>query len=246
MTEPPVIDTSFDVRTDARGKDPDSHSATLRRYHQLLWSKPLPNGETFDLVTTRPRAYLYHQSHRGEFFLGSDSVIPSFKSWLVAGPVLDQLDDGEVESFRDLGHTIGGFMVFPGNQIERKWTINTGRGMHRRIADRMDLTLECIRRYYDGDTRTPLGPTIARYDDFFALFGSFAGYVEFFLLQDLVDRETGGVKLFLPSTDFGAGAIPGDVETYREYRDRSVDFIAARNSRIDRWSKEHLPSGSES
>ena len=35
-------------------------------------------------------------------------------------------------------------------------------------------------------------------------------------------------------------------ETYREYRDRSVDFIAARNSRIDRWSKEHLPSGSES
>ena len=108
------------------------------------------------------------------------------------------------------------------------------------------VVVDLCRRYYDGDTRTPLGPTIAPYDDFFALFGSFAGYVEFFLLQDLVDRETGGVKFFLPSTDFGAGAIPGDVETYREYRDRSVDFIAARNSRIDRWSKEHLPSGSES
>ena len=39
-----AIDTAFDFRTDANGKDPDSHSLTLRRYHRLLWSKPLPNG----------------------------------------------------------------------------------------------------------------------------------------------------------------------------------------------------------
>src|SRR5688500_10206575 len=30
-----VIDTSFDFRTDACGKDPDAHSPTLRRYHKL-------------------------------------------------------------------------------------------------------------------------------------------------------------------------------------------------------------------
>lgn len=36
------IDTAFDFRTDTPpGRDPDSHSPTLRRYHQLLWSKPL-------------------------------------------------------------------------------------------------------------------------------------------------------------------------------------------------------------
>ena len=45
-----LIDTSFDFRTDAGGKDPDTHSATLRRYHKLLCSKPLPNGAMFDLV----------------------------------------------------------------------------------------------------------------------------------------------------------------------------------------------------
>ena len=39
-----LIDTSFDVRTDSRGKDPDTWSPTLCRYHQLLWSKPLPSG----------------------------------------------------------------------------------------------------------------------------------------------------------------------------------------------------------
>ena len=44
-----VIDTTFDFRTDAAGKDPDTYSATLCRYHQLLWSKPLPSGVVFEL-----------------------------------------------------------------------------------------------------------------------------------------------------------------------------------------------------
>ena len=39
------IDIHFDVRTDSYGKDPDSGSPTLKAYHQLLWSKPLPNGQ---------------------------------------------------------------------------------------------------------------------------------------------------------------------------------------------------------
>ncbi len=38
------IDTTFDFRTDAGGKDPDSRP-TLRRYRQILWSKPLPGVE---------------------------------------------------------------------------------------------------------------------------------------------------------------------------------------------------------
>ena len=52
-----VIDTAFDVRTDAGGGDPDRYSGTLRRYHQLLWSKPLPNGQPFTSMpgcTTSP------------------------------------------------------------------------------------------------------------------------------------------------------------------------------------------------
>ena len=42
-----TIDITFDMRTDANGGDPDTTSPTLRRYHKLLWSRPLPNGADF-------------------------------------------------------------------------------------------------------------------------------------------------------------------------------------------------------
>jgi hypothetical protein len=46
------------------------------------------------------------------------------------------------------GYTMGGMMVFPGNRVDGKLTLNAARGLKRKISDRMDLTLECIRRYY--------------------------------------------------------------------------------------------------
>lgn len=236
-----MLDTTFDFRTDANGRDPDSHSPTLRRYHRLLWSKPLPNGELFDLVEITPRVYLHHRSHLGEFFLGSDSVIPSFKSWLAAGPVLGQLFEEEVESFRTVGYTMGGMMVFPGNQIDRKWTINMARGMNRKIADRMDLTLECLKRHYNHQP-SPLGVVMSRYADFFDLFEDFSGYVDFFHLQDLL-AEDGAVRFFIELDDFSTRALPTDVETYREYRRRSIEFVHARNARIQVWAQENLPAG---
>ncbi len=63
------IDITFDFRLDTpEGKDPDAHSPTLRRYHKLLWSKPLPNGVVFTLDDTTPRVYLHHRSEKGEYF----------------------------------------------------------------------------------------------------------------------------------------------------------------------------------
>jgi hypothetical protein len=63
-----VIDPTFDFRTDAAGKDPDTYSATLCRYHQLLWSKPLPSCVLFELVpTSRPPYYFSHSSEAGDF-----------------------------------------------------------------------------------------------------------------------------------------------------------------------------------
>ena len=48
------IDITFDFQTDTRDKkDPDSDSKTLRVYQQLLWSKPLPNGEVMQLEIVR-------------------------------------------------------------------------------------------------------------------------------------------------------------------------------------------------
>jgi hypothetical protein len=37
-----IIDIEYDLRSDANGGDPDSTSPTLRQYHKILWSKPLP------------------------------------------------------------------------------------------------------------------------------------------------------------------------------------------------------------
>ena len=61
-----MVDISFDVRTDAGGRDPDSHSASLRGFHRALWSKPLPSGAMFDLDEQ-----LRHVSALGEFHLAS-------------------------------------------------------------------------------------------------------------------------------------------------------------------------------
>jgi len=188
-----LIDTSFDFRTDTpAGKDPDTHSQTLRRYHKLLWSKRLPNGRYFELADTVRGVYLHHRSELGEFFLSSDSVIPTFTRWPSLKHVTGLFSDEENEAFRAIGYTLGGMMVFPGNRIDGKWTVNQARGCLRKISDRLDLTLECIRRYYVGHP-SPLEETLARYSDFFALFKSFSGYVDFFMLQDLVTGNCSAV-----------------------------------------------------
>ncbi len=180
-----MIDTSFDFRTDASGKDPDTHSPTLRRYHKQLWSRPLPNGALFDLADTTQGVYLHHRSALGEFLLSSDSVIPSFTRWVSMQSIVSSLSEAENETFRAASSTIGGMLIYPGNKIDGKQTINGARGFHPKIADRLDLTLECIRRHYRFE-QSPLGDTLGRYNEFFSLFDDFRGYVDFFYLQDLI------------------------------------------------------------
>jgi len=85
------VDTNFDVRSDAGGKDPDQHSATLRRYHQILWSKPLPKGVRFDLDVTTPFVYLHHNSTLGEFELSSDSIVHPYDYWVRTEDLIRQI-----------------------------------------------------------------------------------------------------------------------------------------------------------
>ena len=102
----------------------------------------------------------------------------------------------------------------------------------------MDLTLESIRRHYRGEPPSPLGATLARYADFFALFDDFGGYIDFFLLQDLVTADGAAVRFFMPFDDFNPPAMPRNAETYREFRRLSIEFIEARNRRIDALVKQ--------
>jgi hypothetical protein len=226
-----MIDTTFDFRSDTPpGLDPDTYSPTLRRYHRLLWSKPLPSGVPFVLDITTPR-YLHHLSGLGEFWLSSDTVIPSFSRWSRMRHIIDQIPEVERDEFNRSGYTIGGMMVFPANPVDRKPTINGARGLNARIADRFDLTVECIRRHY-LDEPSPLRDTLARYADFFGLFGDFAGYVDFFLLQDLVNEVTSTVKFFTPFENFTASPLPGTLDAYLGYRQHAIEFIESRNRRI--------------
>ncbi len=226
-----TINTEFDFRVDSSEKDPDAYSPTLRRYHKYLWSKSLPVGAQFDLVDTTPGVYLHHRSNIGEFFLASDSVIQTFTRWISVRSITTQLPDADHEAFMTIAYTIGGMIVFPGNMIDGKQTINGARGFNSRIADRMDLTLECIRSQYLGESSL-LGATLARYRDFFALFSDFRGYVDFFLLQDLVTEDYSAIKFFMPFNEFRPPSVPTDVDTYLEYRRLSIEFVQARNGRM--------------
>nr|WP_235835703.1 MULTISPECIES: hypothetical protein [Arthrobacter] len=178
------VDTSFDFNSDTpAGKDPDSFSPTLRRYHQLLWSKELPNGARFD-VAPEGRQYLVHRSPVGVFHLASDTITTRLRKR--AWAVVREIPENELPEYS--GYTVGSTLVFPGNVVGGRQTINGARGFHAKIADRFDLTLECIRRHYLGQPN-PLADALRRYADFFALFEDFPGYVKFFMLDDLVEDD---------------------------------------------------------
>jgi hypothetical protein len=226
------FDIAFDVRVDTPpGKDPDALSPTLRRYHKQLWSKRLPNGEMFELDDKFPNAYLYHQSNLGEYYLASDSAIPSFTREVRFSHVLDQVPIEVREEFLRISYTIGGMMVFPANRVGRKMTINGARGFHPRVKDRFDLTVECIRRHYSNE-QSPLSDVLSRYRDFLSLFGDFQGYIEFFLLQDLVSADSCTVTFFTPFEDFSTSPLPKTVEEYDSYRQLAIAFIVARSKRM--------------
>jgi hypothetical protein len=230
----PFIDITYDFRTDANGGDPDRTSPTLRRYHQILWSKPLPDGRAFNLDNGSGKGYLYHNSEVGEFVLTSDSVLPTFTNHKRYNHVISLIPEKDVQMFDRITYTIGGMMVFPGNKIDGRMTINGARGCNSKIADRFDLTLECIRRYYLNES-SPLYNDLARYGQFFQLFIDFKGYVDFFLLQDLVSDDYSAVRFFSPFADFGVSPRPEGVEAYKAFREKTIEFVRSRNARIARW-----------
>jgi hypothetical protein len=231
----PKIDISFDMRSDSYGKDPDRMSRTLKRYHKYLWNKQLPNGDFFYLESGKTNSYLHFNSYVSEMPLSSDSIGHSYKEVKKMRKVLENVASDDVESFRTLNSTIGGFIIFPGRKVDGNMTINQERGTNSYIADRFDLTLECIRLHYEGDA-SPLSQVLERYTEFFNLFHNFEGYVNFFLLNDLVDSEISRVNFFTEISElFISSPLPRTKEEYLQYRGNSMSFIENRNKRILEW-----------
>tara|TARA_B100000886_G_scaffold247583_1_gene174308 strand:+ start:79 stop:798 length:720 start_codon:yes stop_codon:yes gene_type:complete len=232
------IDIYYNFYTDTpKGKDPDTYSDTLRKYHQFLWSKPLPNGVVFNLDIKKIKV-LCHKSELGEFLLSSDSIAHDYSKWKSTENIIKQIPKNEIETFFNLGCTIGGYIIFPSNRINNQMTINGSRGINKKIKDRFDLTLECIRRFYLNEN-SPLTETFNRYRNFFKLFDNFKGYVDFFFLQDLVKENRSSINYFLPFNNFKNSPIPSDITEYKLYRKNMTEFINKRSKRMKEYSLQN-------
>jgi len=138
----------------------------------------------------------------------------------------------EVTELFETGSTIGACTLFPNNRIDGNHTINQARGVNSLIDDRFDLTLECIRLFYLGQT-SPLYDTLNRYKNFFALFENFIGYIQFYLLDDIIDNN-GNIKFYLPFDNFKSRPVFNSIDDYFLYKQGVMTFINSRNKRIDK------------
>ncbi|MFZ6022128.1 MAG: DUF6994 family protein, partial [Patescibacteria group bacterium] len=145
----------------------------------------------------------------------------------------DLIPHDKITEFVNATETIGAIMIWPSNRIGQMTTINGERGFNRKISDRLDLTIECIKRYYLG-IQSPLFEVFKRYANFFSLFEDFRGYIDFFLLQDAVSADYSFVRISKPFDNFSSSPIPNSIGGYLEYVKNTTEFVKARNKRIER------------
>lgn len=244
-----TIDVNFDFTTDTPrywenfwekdnilgggGNDPDAASKTLQTYHQILWSKALPNGKKISLSTGAGANYLTWE----DFRFGSDSIIASFR-YVRYRHILEEVANTMpnykeyIELFLRKSYTIGGSIIFPKDN-----SINRARGCNPYIRDRWDLTLECIRRYYNNEN-SPLYEVLEKNKKFFDLFCDFKGYVDFFFLQDCVSSDYNKVDSWVGKGNFDGYPLPKTVEEYKQWIENQLNFISKRNKKIENSIKK--------
>lgn len=223
-----IIDIDFDYRQDSKCGDPDTDSQKLYEAHKLLWSKELPSGKAFSLLIKKDSYSRLVVKNTLIMDLSSDRMCPHFDG-VYSNKFDGWLSDLEREELKHKVRTIGGHIIFPANK-KNGFTINQARGISRIICDRFDLTLECIKRFYQ-DKESPLSKTLINYKDFFDLFIDFNGYTEFFLLQDFVDQEE-QIQFSLPFDNFNRPPLPQTIEEYKQYKEHTSYLINKRNKRI--------------
>ena len=100
-----------------------------------------------------------------DMYFGSDSITCSFHQQLIE--IVKQWIPNHDEFKKDYWHKtykVGGTIIFP----QLRWSMNQARGCHKRIRDRFDLTLECIRKFYLGES-TPLDKALIKSKSFCVL-----------------------------------------------------------------------------
>jgi hypothetical protein len=170
-------------------------------------------------------------------YFGSDSITASFRYNkklldLVSQSVPSVTD--YIEDYLHKAYTIGGMIIFP----KHPWSMNQARGCSKKICDRWDLTLECISRYFKGET-SPLDAVMLRDKAFFDAFVDFKGYVDFFFLQDCVSEDYSSVKIWIGDASFKKSGLPETVEEYLQFLVKEHVFLDKRNRRIQEYCIKH-------
>jgi hypothetical protein len=218
--------------------DADRDSYILQDWHRQLWSRDLPSGDRLQWVSERGE-YLTCAGPYGPVRVSSDTIATTHSRFPVVqhSRLWTDLSREEQDRYERAFYTIGGFIIFPVHSD----SLNQLRGWDSKIADRFDLTLECIRQHYLGAQGNPLSAGLKVDAEYFRLFGEgssgFAAYVDFFHLQDLVRGNT--IK-WLDDFDgsewnFGAPPLPQSSSAYRRYLHNVAAFVSARNRRIQGW-----------
>lgn len=230
------INFTYSMYEDSNEKDPDSYSKTLNQYHTYLWNKKLPNENLLNASSLFKSGYkVILNSKDYELSTSSDAIIHTFSNMKQMQAIIQELPKSDIYNFFNIGSTIGGYIIFPSQKIDNQQTINVRRGFHPAIKDRFDLTLECIRRWYKGQP-SPLNDVFNRYHSFFELFTDFKGYIDFFLLNDLVDDKE-SIKFWLPFKNFfETPPLPRNTEEYQLYMKNAIAFVNDRNNRINNWN----------
>ncbi len=219
--------------------DPDVESKQLQYCHKLAWgNRKLPCGKIFNLKEGDNCELIWEDENMR---FSSDWLINTYIHWKRCYPVLKEIYDKNpscyrnyMENFIRTTYTIGGSIIFP----KRLNGINQTRGCIDLISDRFDLTLECIRRYYDGNQESPLKEVLNQDKKFFNLFVDFKGYVDFFYLKDLVSEDYKSVKIFFGHSDFKNVAYPRTSQEWNIWAQKAQEFIQKRNARIDNESRK--------
>lgn len=221
----------------------------------LYGNKTLPNNKKFTLEYKHIKGYNNINLCGNDIRYGSDSIINIYWYW-TRPAIIKNLIDYEVKNFVKYktglnfydfiqkyiktAYTIGGHMIFP--KLPSKYSINVKRCFNNYlIRDRFDLTLECIRRYYiylsDGTKlKNPLFDIFEFETNkkYFKMFSDFKGYVDFFFLNSLVDKNYNFVKLFIDNSDnFNNDALPKNKEEWWTLYEKQQIFLMQRNNDIN-------------
>ena len=187
--------------------DPDVNSRKLYEAHIQFWNKRCEKYENINKISTHGQCECELKIDNTDIILGSDSIMSIYwhRTYGITPKIMKEFNENIskfikntdytsfIRKYLRKSNTLGGFIVFPRHNN----SINQLRGTKSEINDRFDLTLECIKRYYNQEKENnPLYDVLEHNSVFFNMFGSFENYINFSCLGPWVNENYQVVDVF--------------------------------------------------